>query len=126
VASLDPGVGAKSEMLNVLARQTLSDGVDVSTGMLLFFLSADRQGDNHLYHKYELRCPHSVESRAPTGYIIVEGSAPSMLDSFTVFSKDGCSVKLDWQGGWGSFREADAVALDIAAGRKENTVMTFA
>ena len=97
-----------------------------STGMLLFFLSADRQGDNHLYHKYELRCPHSVESRAPTGYIIVEGSAPSMLDSFTVFSKDGCSVKLDWQGGWGSFREADAVALDIAAGRKENTVMTFA
>jgi hypothetical protein len=44
VVSLDPGVGAKSEMLNVLAQQTLSDGVDVSIGMLLFFSSTGRQG----------------------------------------------------------------------------------
>ena len=33
---------------------------------------------------------------------------------------------MDWQGGRGSFWEADAVALDIATGRKENTVMPFA
>jgi hypothetical protein len=67
--------------------------------------------------------PSFCRIEGSNGYIIVEGSAPSTPDSFTVFSKDGCSVKSDWQGGRGSFREADAVALNIAAGRKENTVM---
>lgn len=85
--------------------------------------------------------PSFCRIEGSNGNIIVEGSAPSIPDSFTIFSKDDCSspdnpageestakatVKLDWQGGRGSFWGADAVALDIAAGRKENTVMPFA
>ena len=61
----------------MLAQQTLSDGVDVGTSMFTVLPVYWPTGDYHLYYKYELRCPHSVE-------------------------------------------------LDIAAGRKENTVMPFA
>lgn len=64
-----------------------------------------------------------------------------MPNSFTVFSKGvgsspdnpvgnkplaKATVKSDRQGGRGFFLEANAVALDVAAGRKENNVMPFA
>jgi hypothetical protein len=64
-----------------------------------------------------------------------------MPDSFTVFSKRGGSnpdnpageestakatVKSDRQSGRGFFWEADAVALDIVAGRRESLVMPLA
>jgi predicted dehydrogenase len=44
LVSLDPGIAVKSEMPKVLAQQTLSDKVDVSSSVLLFFPSTDRQG----------------------------------------------------------------------------------
>ena len=67
-------------------------------------------------------------------YIIVEGSAPSILDSFTVFSESGglssdnpacegspakTTVESDQQSGRGSFWEVDVAALDIAGGWKQ-------
>ena len=140
LVSLDPGLGVESEMPEVLAQQTLSDGVDLSSSMLLFFPSTGRQGIITSTTNIETM-PSFCRIEGSTGYITVDGPAPSSPHSLTVFSKRGgfspdntpgeesvvkATVKLDLQGGRGFFWEADAVALDIAAGRKENAVMPFA
>jgi hypothetical protein len=85
--------------------------------------------------------PSFCRIEGSNGYITVEGSAPSIPDSFTVSSEGGSlspdtpacegspaktTVKSDQQGGRGSFWEADVVALDIAVGRKQNTGMLSA
>jgi hypothetical protein len=76
------------------------------------------------------------------GYITVEGPATSVPNSFTVYGKNAGSATGDVAGkevkvakgntytfekiGMGFYWEADAVALDIAAGRKENAIMPHA
>lgn len=140
LVSLDPGLGAQSEMPKILAQQTLSHGVDVSSSMLLFFPSTGRQGIITSTTNTKTM-PSFCRIEGSSGYIIAEGPAPSMPDVFTVFSKGGGSspdnpagdesitkatVRSDRQGGRGFFWEADAVALDIAAGRKEDAIMPFA
>ncbi len=137
--SLDAGIGEKAEMPHVLAAQTMSDDVDVASSMLLYYPSG-RQGiitsTTNISHP-----PEWCRIEGSEGYIIAKGAAPSMPDSFTVYTKGGGSnsdnpvggeakatqtVTSERQGGRGFFWEADAVALDIAAGRKENAVMPWA
>ena len=137
--SLDQGIGEKAEMPEILAVQTMSDKVDVASSMLLHYPSG-RQGiitsTTNISHPYEW-----CRIEGSQGHIIVRGSAPSTPFSFTVYKKAGGSnfnnpageepkaiytFTSDRQGGQGLFWEADAIALDIAAGRKENAIMPWA
>jgi hypothetical protein len=99
------------------------------SSMLLFFPSTGRQGITTSTTNSKTM-PSFCRIEGSNGYIIAEGPVPSMLDSFTVFSKGGewsadnpageepivmATLRSDRQGGRGFFWEADAVALDVAA-----------
>lgn len=90
LVSLDHGKGATSEMPTVLAQQSLSHGVDVSSSILLFFPSTGRQGIITLTTNIKT-APSFCRIEGTNGHIIINGPAPSMPDSFTVFSKGGGS-----------------------------------
>lgn len=111
----------------------------MSSSILLFFPSTGRQGIITSATNIKT-APSFCRIEGTNGYIIINELAPSIPDSFTVFSKGGGSspsnpagdeftakatVRSDRQGGRGFFWEADVVALDIAAGRTENAVMPF-
>lgn len=139
LVSLDQGVGDKAETPKVLAIQTLSDDVEIASSMLLYYPSTGRQGIITSTTNANTM-PDFCRIEGSLGYIIVTGSAPSMPDSFIVHLKAQRSTPTDpagealaekttitsnRQGGRGFFWEADAVALDIAAGRKENAIMPW-
>lgn len=108
----------------VLAAQTLSDGVDVATSAVLNYPNG-RQG---------IMTSSALVKTPPTfcriegsqGTICVDGftSAPAF---FTLTKNGGEPVKYEFERpGRGFYWEADAVAQDIAAGRKESRVMPWA
>lgn len=143
LVSLDPGVGDNATPPKVLATQTLLDNIDVSSSMLLHYPDTGRQGIITSTTNIKTM-PQFCRIEGSTGYVIVQGGAPSMPDSFTVFSKGPATdpkspdkvvgeesaakmtVRSDRQGGRGFFWEADAVAVDIAAGQKQNALMPWA
>jgi predicted dehydrogenase len=139
--TLDSGLGQTAEMPKIVAAQTLSDTIDIASSIVIHYPSTGRQGiltSTALAKTSEVFC----RIEGTEGYITVEGPAASCPSSFTVYSKlNGCS-KGDVTGSFGDgpkvrkfqfenpgrgfFWEADAVALDIAAGRTESTVMPWA
>ena len=139
LVALDEGVGEEAKTPKVVAQQSLEDGVDVTSSAILMY-PGRRQGivtsTTNIGHQ-----PVFARVEGSEGYILVRGPAPSMPDAFEVYPKASGSdpsnpggkgaeatqtVKSDRQGGRGFFWEADAVALDVAAGRKENAVMPLA
>lgn len=129
---LHPRGGRNSEKPNLVAVQTLSDTIDTATSILLHYPSTGGQG---ILTSTSLSRTPNVFCRieGTQGFITVEGESASIPTAFTVYSK----VQDDRQTpggkrypfevpGFGLFWEADAVALDIAAGRTENAVMPWA
>ena len=138
--TLDEGVGEHAEELSVLGAQSLVDGVDVATSILLKYPKTGRQGVSTctLEAKGDEVFCRIVGS---AGFITVSGPAPSMPRIFTVHpkadistngdAKEGSLVEKEKQydfdtEGMGFYYEADAVATDVLAGRKENAIMPHA
>ncbi|KAF2457698.1 hypothetical protein BDY21DRAFT_371276 [Lineolata rhizophorae] len=131
LVTLDPGVGESAEMPKIAAQQTLSDGVDIATTAVLLYKSG-RQGivtSSALFKTPDVFC----RIEGSKGYITVEGDAVSRPEYFIVHptvpeSKGGApSKRYDFENPKrGFYWEADAVALDVAAVKKESSIMPWA
>ncbi|OOQ89231.1 putative dimeric dihydrodiol dehydrogenase [Penicillium brasilianum] len=129
----------QGEKPNILAAQSHEDGIEVTTSAILQYPSTNRQGIVTATNKASAP-PGEVFAviHGTEGFVEVEGRAPSIPESFTVYPKqkdwaaDRCLYKREkWQGqrheyapiGRGFVYEAQNTALDILAGRKESSIM---
>ncbi|KAG7117990.1 D-xylose 1-dehydrogenase (NADP(+)) like protein [Verticillium longisporum] len=119
------GLKKAPETPKVLAAQTLSDGIDV--GMSAIFLYADGCQSIVTSNTSVKSAPEFCRVEGSEGTVVVEGVAASVPGSFTVKKLNGEEKKYDFERpGMGFYWEADAVALDIAAGRTESAIMPWA
>jgi predicted dehydrogenase len=131
---LDP---LRKAEIKVLGAQTLYEGVDTATSVILSVPSTGAQGI--LSSTSMARTPHIFcRIEGTKGHITVEGESASIPSAFTVHHKvpqpaEGDPVPVSTQEqkftldspGWGLYWEADAAALDVAAGRMQNSVMPW-
>lgn len=133
--TLDP---TRAEKPRMVAVQSLSkdDGIDVATSVLLHYPSTGRQGiltSTAMAKTPDVFC----RIEGTKGYITVEGISASAPSAFTLYPKTGEKLStlasmpsgkryhVEYEG-FGMFWEADAVALDVGAGRTENAIMPWA
>lgn len=116
--------GAQTGKPKVVASQELVDGVDAATSMIISFPGGQQAVLTSTSHHKTPPAFCRIEGAA--GAVVVEGAAASIPSFFTVYPDDGQPERYDFEKpGRGFYYEADAVALDIAAGRKENAVMPW-
>jgi len=95
--TLDARIGEQVEKPNVVAVQTLSDQIDVSSSVLLQYPSTRRQGI--LTSTTESKTDRAFcRIEGTQGHIIVEGIAASAPDTFIIYSKNSRSTKGDVSG----------------------------
>ncbi|OLN80963.1 putative oxidoreductase C513.06c-like protein 2 [Colletotrichum chlorophyti] len=138
ILGLDSRVGDNAVKPKIAATQTLSDGIDIATSALLLYPDG-KQGI--LTSSTQVKTPEAFcRIEGSDGYVVVEGVATSVPGSFTVHSSKASgegwtesttpghkAKKYDFERpGRGFYWEADAVALDIAAGRTESAIMPWA
>ena len=106
----------------------LRDGVDVASTIVLRYPADGRMGICTSSSLFKNSSKEFCRIEGSKGHIVVEGEYASRPEAFTVYLKDGDRDdqrhEFPIQGG-GFFWEADAVALDIAAGKRENDVMPW-
>ncbi|KAK3699000.1 hypothetical protein LTR37_016691 [Vermiconidia calcicola] len=137
--TLDNKTGDEAEHVDIAGMQTIRDGIDITSTMVLKYPNNGRQGV--LTSTLDLQSGSTFcRIEGSEGYIEVSGIAPSLPSAFTVHrtGTKGSETKSsdDKQSteevfkfedpGFGFYFEADAVALDIAAGRLESEVMPHA
>lgn len=122
--AMDGKIGEQAEKPKVVAAQSLSDGIDIASSITLLYEGA-RQGiatTSTSVKTPEVFC----RIQGSAGTITVEGIATSVPRSFTVENSEG-EKKFEFEKpGMGFYYEADAVALDIASGRRQNDIMPWA
>jgi predicted dehydrogenase len=135
--TLDSNIGGKAEKSRIVAVQSLSaeDEIDVATSVLLFYHETGKQGI--LTSTARSKTPYVFcRIEGTNGYITVEGVSASGPSAFTLYPKlketpgsksapEGKRYNFEHEG-YGMFWEADAVAVDIAAGRTQNAIMPWA
>lgn len=123
---LEPPVGTQSspETPKVVAAQSLSDGVDIATSTILLYQDG-RQGIATCHAG--MKSPRDFcRIEGSEGTVVVQGTAASVPSAFTVKKLGSEEEKYDFEWpGRGFHWEADAVALEIAAGRTESAVMPW-
>ncbi|KAI6083035.1 NAD(P)-binding protein [Hypoxylon rubiginosum] len=121
----DAEIGEKAQKPEIIAKQTLVDGVDIATSAVLLYPN----GRQAILTSSSIVKTKSVfcTIQGTEGYIDIEGYTSTPV-SFTVYSsKVGSSKKYESKGpGMGFYWEADAVALDIAAGKTQSEIMPWA
>ncbi|KAF2251221.1 NAD(P)-binding protein [Trematosphaeria pertusa] len=127
--ALDAKVGEEAEKPVIKAVQTLFDSIDVASTVVLYYPSTGRQAictSTAMFKTPDLFC----RIEGTNGYITVEGVSASRPSAFTIYAKDEGTTEgkryTVANPGFGLFWEADAIAHDIAAGRKESAVMPWA
>lgn len=118
------GVGPQTEKPKIVASQELVNGVDAATSMILSFPGGQQAVlTSTSLHKTP---PPFCRIEGAKGAVVVEGGAASIPGFFTVYADEGEPKRYDFEKpGRGFYYEADAVAVDIAAGRKENGIMPW-
>lgn len=108
----------------VAATQSLSDGIDIASSILLTYPDG-KQGV--VTCSTLAKTPDSFcRIEGTNGTVSVEGIATSVPGTFTVYVQDQEPKKYEFERpGKGFYWEADAVALDIAAGRQQSSVMPW-
>lgn len=118
-------VGPQAGDPKIIASQELVNGVDAATSMILSY----PQGQQAILTSTSLHKTPSAFCRieGADGAVVVEGGAASIPGFFTVYPDEGEPKRYDFEKpGRGFYYEADAVAVDIAAGRRENEIMPWA
>ncbi|OBT75646.1 hypothetical protein VF21_05199 [Pseudogymnoascus sp. 05NY08] len=125
---LDRNIADKAEKPKVVSLLSLEEGVDMTSSFLLLYPSTGRQGI--------LTSTMSVKSdetfariEGSKGTIFIEGPGTSIPSRFKYVpnNKDEKEKIFEFEKpGAGYYYEADAVALDIQAGRTENEIMPWA
>ncbi|KAK7424102.1 hypothetical protein QQX98_000712 [Neonectria punicea] len=114
----------ESENPRVLASQNLSDGVDIATSVILTYPSG-KQGIV-TSSTMARTSPAFCRIEGSKGTIVVEGFVAPMPSFFTVTLQDQEPKRYDFEKpGKGFYWEADAVALDISAGKTQSDVMPW-
>lgn len=110
------------EQPKILASQVIRDEIDIATTAILTY-SQGKQGV--VTASLSTTSPSSFcRIEGAKGFVIVDGPAASMPQSFTVHVHNQMPVKYEFKApGRGYYWEADAVALDISANKKGNSVM---
>lgn len=120
------GLGQRTEKPNVVAWQHLVDGVDIASSMIISF----PQGQQGILTSTTFtKTPRPFcRIEGANGTVVVEGVAASLPGSFTVqINGEEEPKKYEFENpGRGFFWEADAVAVDIQAGRTQNELMPWA
>jgi len=124
---LDQHIGEEAEKPKVVALQSLDEGVDSSTSMVLLYRKTGRQGI--LTSSFSVKSqPTFARVEGSKGTLYVEGQATSIPSSlrFVPKGKDDQEQVFEFEKpGSGFYFEADAVALDIQAKRTENAIMPW-
>lgn len=136
----DPGIGDQAQRPAAISScQTLYDGVDVATTLVLQYAQGPQAVLTSCTNFKTARDFCRIEGSE--GHIVITGPAASNPEYFTVHSKAKPTTAADSSAtttaaittrydfdkpGRGFYYEADAVALDIAAGRVENATMPWA
>lgn len=125
---LDQNIADQAEKPKAVSLQSLEDGVDMASSVLLLYASTGRLG--------VLTCSMGVKTErtfarieGSKGTIFIEGAAASIPSSFKFVpkSKEDKEQVFEFEKpGSGFYYEADAVALDIHAGRTQNAIMPWA
>lgn len=126
LTTLSDRVGEGAEDPEVSSTQTVIDNVDVASQVLLHYRSNGRQGictsTTNCHSKHDF-----ARIEGSKGHITVYGEEPSHPDYFVFYPKEGKEERYDFdKPGRGFFWEADAVAQDLKAGRKQNEIMPWA
>ncbi|OIW31476.1 NAD(P)-binding protein [Coniochaeta ligniaria NRRL 30616] len=120
------GLGQQTEMPKIVASQHLVDGVDVASAVIVSF----PQGQQGILTSTTFaKTPRSFcRIEGTKGAVVVEGFVASAPASYAVhLDGDEEPKKYEFERiGKGFYWEADAVAVDIAAGRKQSEVMPWA
>jgi predicted dehydrogenase len=133
--TLDEHIGLEASDTKILADQSLVDGVDVATAIVLRYPATGRQGI--LTSTSEFKGDYNFcRIEGTEGYVLLGGPYASSPTEFSVWRNRGTGNGIRQAGpvlekkyedvGFGLYREADAVALDIAAARRENEIMPHA
>lgn len=123
----DQARSGEDDEMQIKAVQTLQEGVDVASTVILYWPKTGQQAICTSTSSFKNPSREFCRIEGTKGHIIIEGDCASCPDAFTVYTKG----KKEGEGheypvpGAGLFWEADAVALDIAAGRKEDRVMPW-
>ncbi|KAK3115613.1 hypothetical protein LTR53_004871 [Teratosphaeriaceae sp. CCFEE 6253] len=127
LATLSEKVGDEAEEPEVASTQSIAHNVDVSSQVLLHYRSNGRQGIYTSTTNVPLSKPYA-RIEGSKGSIVVDGGAPSAPEFFTFYPKGGGEEEVFRfeKPGRGFYWEADAVALDLQAGRKQNATMPWA
>jgi len=127
IVTLTDKVGDEAEDPEISSAQTLSHGVDVNSSVILRYKSNGRQAIATSTTNYPCK-DEWARIEGSKGHIIISGGAPSAPEKFTLYKKDGGEPEeYNFEKpGRGFFWEADAVALDIKAGRKQNATVPWA
>lgn len=129
VLGLDGEMGEGAEKPSVKAVQTLRQGVDVASTIVLHYPSDGRQAICTCSSLFKNPSKKFCRIEGTLGHIIISGEYASRPESFTVYLKDankeGKTSAFEIPGGGFRF-EADAVARDIAAGTEESGIMPWA
>ncbi len=127
--TLAGNVGDKAEDPEVASTQTLSDGVDTSSSVVLKYPSTGRQGICTSTTDFNSGGDSFARIEGSKGYIVVHGTTAASPQRFDFYPKDS-DAKVEHfkfeKPGRGFFWEADAVAHDLKAGRLENETMPWA
>ncbi|CAJ0548671.1 Ff.00g022840.m01.CDS01 [Fusarium sp. VM40] len=123
--TLDAGVVEKATTPKIAAAQSLVHGFDITSSIILLYPDG-KQG--LITSNSKVKTPEAFcRIEGTKGHIVVEGVAAAPA-SFTVYKgEDTEGKKFEFERpGRGFYWEADAVALDIAAGKVESDVMPWA
>lgn len=124
--TLDSGIGEKAQKPKIAAAQTMLEGIDTASSMILLYPDG-RQGV--LTSNTSVKTPAEFcRVEGTQGHIIVEGVASSVPRSFSVYTAnnpEGQKFEFD-RPGKGFYWEADAVASDITRGKTQSDVMPWA
>lgn len=124
---LEPPTGNKPqpETPKVIAAQSLSDGVDIATSLILLYKDG-RQGIA-TSHAGVKTLEDFCKIEGTEGTVVVLGPAAAVPGVFTVKKLNGEEEKYEYERpGRGFYFEADSVAWDIATHKKESAIMPWA
>jgi hypothetical protein len=137
---MDAGNEETAEAPKIVATQMSFHSIDIASNIVLHYPKSGRQGI--LTSTTEIKSdPMFCRIESTEDHITVEGLTASVPSSFTVYQKNAGSTTGDVEGEvklaigktqvfektvTGFYWEADTVALDIAAGRKESVIMPHA
>ena len=120
------GVGDAAEDPEVNSMQTIAHGVDVDSSVLLSYPAKGRQGICTSTTNTALT-GNFARIEGSKGRILVYGKTPASPERFVFHPIDGGEEEFTFEKpGRGFFWEADAVAHDLQAGRKQDPTMPWA